>query len=116
VWETVEDWSERRNERPSTTPLWSLLDAKVAEARRLMNTGVSSPRLRRLIEEVAADEVAVLGTSTLPVQPALTDVDFLARFDAIRDRLDAMALELQAAHDSDTSDEESLSNSEPSAQ
>ena len=95
IWETIVAWTEAANRRRSETPLWGRLLTKVAEARALVATGTPTIQLRRLIEEVAADEAALLGTSSL-AYPELSNAEFLARFDAIRDRLDELAHELEA--------------------
>ena len=96
LWETVDSWTRSEHRRPSDTPLWAHLKAKVATARSLVAQGSPTPRLRRLIEEVAAEEAALLGTSALSFRD-LSDADFLDRFESIRTRLDELAVELGAA-------------------
>ncbi|MBT8240571.1 MAG: hypothetical protein KJN63_05030, partial [Acidimicrobiia bacterium] len=87
LWETVDTWLGGQNRRRSETPLWSRLARDVADARKLVAEGRPTQRLRKLIEEVAREELSLLGTSTVQDEPGLaelSDSEFLDRFDGIR--------------------------------
>ena len=102
IWESVEAWTGSQNRRRFETPLWSRLVADVREARLLVAEGRPTARLRKLLDEVAAEEKSVLGTSRLAMKRELSDAEFLAKFDAIRDRLDEIADVLAAVETSES--------------
>jgi len=88
LWETIDTWADGRGRR---------LVAGANKARDLVAEGVPTARLGKLIEEVAAEERHVLGTSRLSTEPDLSDAEFLARLDKIRARLEEIAIGLEDA-------------------
>lgn len=92
LWETVQQWIEARN-RPSETPLWSDLARKFREARKLVGNESATPRLRILIDELEAAEVALLGGER-PRLAELSDAELLAHFDSVAGRLDQLGRSL----------------------